>query len=93
MNEEKGWPPTGIKPYYYDESVCIIHGDCREILPELPKVDLVLTDPPYGYEREGVTGDGKNFLEVVGPALNAAWENLVGGAVCLFSLAPAKLSI
>ena len=23
-------------------------GDCREILPSLPKVDLVLTDPPYG---------------------------------------------
>lgn len=22
-------------------------GDCREILPSLPKVDLVLTDPPY----------------------------------------------
>ena len=23
-------------------------GDCLEILPSLPKVDLVLTDPPYG---------------------------------------------
>jgi len=23
-------------------------GDCMEILPTLPKVDLVLTDPPYG---------------------------------------------
>lgn len=23
-------------------------GDCRKILPHLPKVDLVLTDPPYG---------------------------------------------
>jgi len=26
----------------------LIHGDCREILPLLPPVDLVLTDPPYG---------------------------------------------
>ena len=26
----------------------LYHGDCREILPSLPKVDLVLTDPPYG---------------------------------------------
>lgn len=26
----------------------LYHGDCREILPALPKVDLVLTDPPYG---------------------------------------------
>lgn len=26
---------------------CIIWGDCREVLPELEPVDLVLTDPPY----------------------------------------------
>ena len=26
----------------------IIHGDCREVLPLLEPVDLVLTDPPYG---------------------------------------------
>jgi site-specific DNA-methyltransferase (adenine-specific) len=26
----------------------LYHGDCREILPILPKVDLVLTDPPDG---------------------------------------------
>lgn len=24
------------------------HGDCREVLPLLAHVDLVLTDPPYG---------------------------------------------
>ena len=38
------------KPYYQDEWVTIYHGDCREILPELQKVDLVLTDPPYPKE-------------------------------------------
>ena len=27
-------------------------GDCREILPHLPKVDLVLTDPPYGISAD-----------------------------------------
>jgi site-specific DNA-methyltransferase (adenine-specific) len=26
----------------------LICGDCREILPTLPKVDAVVTDPPYG---------------------------------------------
>jgi len=36
------------RPYYQDSAVTIYHGDCREILPLLPKVDLVLTDPPYG---------------------------------------------
>lgn len=36
------------KPYYQDHAVTIYNADCREILPLLPKVDLVLTDPPYG---------------------------------------------
>ena len=39
-----------IKPYYEQDNITIYHGDCREILPELPKVDLVLTDPPYDKE-------------------------------------------
>jgi len=40
--------------YYQDEWVTIYLGDCRLILPELPKVDLVLTDPPYGVtQNEG----------------------------------------
>jgi site-specific DNA-methyltransferase (adenine-specific) len=34
-------------PYFKDDSVTIYHADCRDILPLLPKVDLVLTDPPY----------------------------------------------
>lgn len=37
-----------LKPYYQDEHSTIYLGDCREILPTLEKVDLVLTDPPYG---------------------------------------------
>ncbi len=28
------------------------HGDCREVLPLLPPVDLVLTDPPYGINAD-----------------------------------------
>lgn len=38
-----------MKPYYDDgKGIVIYHGDCREVLPSLPKADLVLTDPPYG---------------------------------------------
>ena len=41
-----------MNPYYEDDAVVIYHGDCRDILPSLPKVDLVLTDPPYpGYDK------------------------------------------
>jgi len=36
------------KPYYEESGITIYHGDCMEIIPNLPKVDLVLTDPPYG---------------------------------------------
>lgn len=37
-----------MKPYYDQDGIQIFHADCRIILPTLPKVDLVLTDPPYG---------------------------------------------
>lgn len=40
------------KPYYEKDGLVIYHADCREILPELPKVDLVLTDPPYGIDYQ-----------------------------------------
>lgn len=39
-----------MKPYYQEKGITIYLGDCREILPSLPKVDLVLTDPPYGID-------------------------------------------
>jgi DNA modification methylase len=37
-----------MTPYYQDDYVTIYHGDCRDVLPDLPKVDLVFADPPYG---------------------------------------------
>lgn len=48
------------KPYYEEPGITIYHGDCREILPYLPKVDLVLTDPPYGLgaARKNFGGNG-----------------------------------
>ena len=36
------------EPYYSDESCTIYNADCKEILPELGRFDLLLTDPPYG---------------------------------------------
>jgi DNA modification methylase len=52
-----------MTPYYEDESsgIVIYHGDCRDVLPQLAPVDLVLTDPPYGLGLQGGTW-GKKFL-------------------------------
>jgi len=41
-----------VKPYFQDDDVVIYHGDCRDILPTLGPVDLVLTDPPYGIDYQ-----------------------------------------
>ena len=35
------------KPYYQQHGITIYHGDCRDIMPYLDPVDLILTDPPY----------------------------------------------
>jgi DNA modification methylase len=62
-----------VKPYYEDKEsgITIYHGDCREILPQLPKVDLVLTDPPYGINANKMTlGTGNHTFE-----RGAAWDN------------------
>jgi len=45
------------EPYYRDEFVTLYHGDCREI--DLPAVDLVLTDPPYGVSYVSNSGVGQ----------------------------------
>lgn len=49
-----------MTPYFERNGITIYHGDCREILPTLGPVDLVLTDPPYGVSLENHgRGDGR----------------------------------
>ena len=42
----------------------IYHGDCREILPHLGPVDLVLTDPPYGVTYQSNRSVGKGATPI-----------------------------
>lgn len=42
-----------MKPYYDHNGITIYHGDCREILPTLSGISLVLTDPPYRFQSQG----------------------------------------
>lgn len=50
-----------MKPYYQDESCVIYHGDCLEVLPSIPAVDLVVTSPPYNKGRQ--SGDYANMRD------------------------------
>ena len=57
-----------MKPYYDEGGITIYHGDCREVLPTLEPVDLVLTDPPYGEvnrESSGLRVFDKGAADVV----------------------------
>lgn len=42
----------GSWPCSCHDGITIIHGDCREVLPLLDPVDMVLTSPPYGEIRD-----------------------------------------
>lgn len=46
-----------MTPYYEHAGVTLFHGDCRDVLPQLPpaSVDMVFTSPPYNL---GVTTGG-----------------------------------
>jgi len=51
MNENMNLPKNFEHLIYHQEPGIVLYcADCREILPKLPKVDLVLTDPPYGID-------------------------------------------
>ena len=70
-----------MEPYYERDGITIYHGDCREIMPELPEVDLLLTDPPYGMDfqsnhrivkHDKIAGDGELPLESIRAFIAAA---------------------
>ncbi|KKK61196.1 hypothetical protein LCGC14_3016740, partial [marine sediment metagenome] len=63
-----------MKPYYQDGYVTIYLGDCREILPDLPKVDLVLTDPPYGIDIARIGQVGGSVLAENTPHIASDWD-------------------
>jgi len=59
-------------------------GDCRDILPTLPKVDAVITDPPYGISANRQTlGKGKKEFDRGGD-----WDNAAPDIRGLLALAP-----
>ena len=68
------------KPYYQDSAVTIYHGDCREVLPYLPSVELVLTDPPYpnnaGHFVEGIAAANEFLSKYQCPHWRVFWDEM-----------------
>ena len=82
-----------MKPYYEADGITIYHGDCREVMPELSKVHLILTDPPYTFGiasshqegKAGGWGDLMNSAEFFAGILKRSRTLLCGdGAVWMF---------
>jgi DNA modification methylase len=51
-----------LKPYYEHAGITIYHGDCRDVLPHISGVDLVLVDPPYGIAYQTHHRPGNDWL-------------------------------
>lgn len=80
-----------MKPYYQDGRVTIYHGDCRDIIPSLADIDLVLTDPPYGVEwcsnRRGVATKHKiiandDDLHWIGEVYEGLYAAMKPNSIC-----------
>lgn len=74
--------------YYSDKLTTLLHCDCREILPGMETMDLLLTDPPYGIGasrdvcRHGfkpMDWDSKPPQELVDMAIGKADRAIVWG--------------
>lgn len=95
-------------PYYEHAGITIYVGDCLQIIPCLPLVDLIVTDPPYGMSyRSGlrrslpmyapVEGDNDTSVGISGVAealrkLKAGRHLYVFGPIPLDTLALDKVT-
>jgi site-specific DNA-methyltransferase (adenine-specific)/modification methylase len=50
-------------------------GDCAEILPHLPRVDLLCTDPPYGIGEAAGKAKTRGKLAIAKDYGNDDWDN------------------
>lgn len=48
-----------MKPYYEQDGITIYHGDCREVLPSLGRVETVLTDPVWPEPLPSLAGSNE----------------------------------
>jgi site-specific DNA-methyltransferase (adenine-specific)/modification methylase len=54
---------------------CVVHGDNADVLPTLPVVDAVITDPPYGIGEAAGKNASRCSLGVAKDYGNASWDD------------------
>jgi DNA modification methylase len=76
-------------------SATLYLGDCRDILPTLPKVDAVVTDPPYGIGRDkGMGGGGvcgKTGRQRQPKTYTGEWDRAAISVAFLLDAAPTQI--
>lgn len=67
-----------MKPYYSDERVTVLHGDCLDVLAAMPdaSVDAIVTDPPYGLANT----DPQQVADTIVRWVNGDRDYLPGGS-------------
>jgi len=64
-----------MKPYYEENGITIYHGDCLEVLADLPSgsVDAVITDPPFSSGARTDAGKAMRGAMLRGAKWQADW--------------------
>jgi len=68
-------------------------GDCREILPLLPKVDAVVTDPPYGIGEANKNFSSRGKLASADKYRRSEWDGCTQDEAIERAIGLAKWSI
>ncbi len=59
---------SALQPYFYDptHAVKLFHGDCIQILKEVPDncIDVIFADPPYFLSNGGITCHAGKMVSV-----------------------------
>jgi len=72
------------EPYWSGDGVTLYHGDCREILPALPRplANTVIADPPFFMPAQQYAGRDKTWQRSwADTSILSGWWDLIAGVV------------
>jgi DNA modification methylase len=79
--------------YYSDEMVTIYHGRCEDIVPELGRFDLLLTDPPYGIGEARGKNVSRGLLAVSRDYGVSSWDDTTADNAVALAVAACDIAI